>query len=689
MKATASISGGLCALDEKSTIRYVNINGMTTIPYKIAHLVCGAVDDWEVIEAPNQEAILIEVRERHKRARIIANIESCLCGVSYSIQHELLEETEDILKTLDVHDQLAAMMLRAPLVEHGAIKALIKDCLAEGFGAVASLLDRVLEAQPLILRLADRWMSIPEEVFSPLSGGRQQAWRLAVANLVLLKTLTASNLANVEREWALLALLVSTPAERMCYVRIAKKVAQSLFPEDQEKQPELAVPNEVDSESRWTDRHQARPDSARAYAAYERAIKQIEAIAAAVSEGHDGRARKFLRDLVDSQMAYEGGEEHVVKSLCNIAHQCSEMFRTDFEYECLQTAISIRPNDGWTHIQLADHYKRVGRFVDAINSLKEAESLGENRMAMSSLADVYVHMKKYEEALQLYEQIPEAESDPKIRGAKADMLRRRGLFEAASAEYARMIDEGLIADRAYAGLAEIAKRQGRLEEARSIYQMLLDQDLNEQASVIYRAALANVLVRQGDLSEAFQKLDEAVQMRPFAREFRVYRAAVAGLLGDPLKAIDELPHLGVTHAFNEWVNNYIRGLLLLMLERYRDAGKALEQHVEEQLLNDDASTRLRLGTAVLFLREREGVKRAARVLENVPEIKDTFADAIRAALQYHVAVSLKQAEDIRRLHEQLQKAEDKDLRETVIAIDQRKWNRAWQLEVRMLIRLAA
>jgi hypothetical protein len=49
-----------------------------------------------------------------------------------------------------------------------------------------------------------------------------------------------------------------------------------------------------------------------------------------------------------------------VKSLCNIAQRCTEMFRTDFERICLDYARKLSPNDAWVLVQYGNHLKRIG-----------------------------------------------------------------------------------------------------------------------------------------------------------------------------------------------------------------------------------------------------------------------------------------------------------------------------------------
>ncbi len=690
MNAVASIAGAVCCFREGDESQFLSVVDMSVLPPQTASYICGLISDWETVEGPTRESILGSVRDRYHQARVVMNIETCLCGVSSQLQQELLQEVEDLLKTVAEHERVVAQLLRAPLSDVHRVAELATQCLAWGLAATASIVDRVRDSQPLLCRVAGQWLSLPEDVFSNFRGGRQRIWNLAVEHGVVLKSLVAANLRTVEQVWSQLVFVSTIPADRMVLARVAKEIAHRLFP-GQGRLPLTSARTSVElPEEDWRHEPQTHADGRRARACFERAIKQVNAIAEAVSAGHDAQAQDFLNDLIADQTAYSHGDDHVVKSLCNIATQCAEMFRTDFEYKCLATAVSIKPGDGWTLIQLADHFKRAGQYEDAIKLIDEAQICGDARIAKSCRADVYSEMGRFDEANALYLEIPGWESDPRIRGAQADTLRRSGQLEAAALSYKQIIAEGLATDRVYAGLAEIAKRQDRLVDAIKAYEELLqDGALDPQSATIYRMALAGVLVRKGDHTAAYRHLDTAVQTRPFMRQARVFRAAVAGLLGRPAEALRDLPQLGQTRAFNEWVNDYVRGLVLLLLDRYQDARDALLQDVQGHLLDNDAISMRQMGAAVCFLRTKDGVKEAESRLAQVPDLGDAFADSIRTALQFHVAVSLNQARRIDELRDRLSTVVDAGIRELVTHIDRREWRQAWRLEVRTLLRMAA
>ncbi|MCH7678928.1 hypothetical protein IID10_06095, partial [candidate division KSB1 bacterium] len=131
------------------------------------------------------------------------------------------------------------------------------------------------------------------------------------------------------------------------------------------------------------------------------------------------------------------------------------MFRTDLERECLKMALEISPDDAWLLTQCGDHYKRVGEYEAAIDCLNEAKSLGEERIALSAIADVYAMQGDYDRAMKQYRSIPGAKEDVRIRTAIADNLRRSRRFADAKEEYKALVDDGFQTERAIPGLAEI------------------------------------------------------------------------------------------------------------------------------------------------------------------------------------------------------------------------------------------
>ena len=220
-----------------------------------------------------------------------------------------------------------------------------------------------------------------------------------------------------------------------------------------------------------------------------------------------------------------------------------------------------------------------------------------------------------------------------------------------------------------------------------MYEVLVARETDEKSLVIYRMALANVLVRSGDLLNAYKLVDAVVTTCPFLLQARAFRAAIQGLLGNPFKALQDVPQLPGVESFNAWVTGYVRGLLLLLLNRYDDGRKALLRNVETSFRDRTGEGMLRLGAAVCFLRANDDVDSAAKILEDSTEVADTFADSIRTTLQYHVALVRKESDDIKRLKGLLASVADSDLLDLISSLEAKDWVAAWNLEVRALLRL--
>lgn len=692
MKAYFSSSSGIAYIDEGSDSKVIYIPEMSLISEKTATIASGIAEDWEIIDEIDEKTLLSIAVNKYRSNRCLLNIESLLLGMPRDIQAEIFEEIEDALKFDGVIDFVKRKLLRAPLIPNQRLQQLVYEALSDGFAAVASLLEFVRESQPLLQRITERWLMLSEEYFVQFGVGRTGVWILAVENGVVVTTIRATDYHAVEHAWNSLALTLSSPIERISLTRLAKAISKKMFPAEDMSNANLLI---IAEEEEYLDSDNGKKKRVRAktvspYDEFNKAMKQIQGIVAAISEGRDQKATAYIQHLINEQTSLPGGEAHAVKSLCNIATRCVEMFRTDFEFECLNTAVRLMPTDGWTLVQFADHMKRVGKFNEAINLLSEAKKYGEGKVSISSLADVYVHMGRYEQALEIYGTVPDGEFDPAVRGAKADAIRRWGKLAEAKIEYENLINSGLGSDRAFAGQAEIAKLEGRLEESISIYRGLItSQHVSQEALIIYKLALANVLIRNNQLKEAYCLTDEVVQQRPFSAQAKVFRAAIAGLLGNPQEAIAELKPLGASHAFNEWINEYVRGLLMLMLNRNRDAKTALLKAAATQLVSDNEKNVVRLGAAVCFLNEQGGIAEAQNILAQLPSSNDFFIEALKNIFNFHIAISQNDLAAQERLRKQLAEVQEPRLRELIVAIENRNWHDASRLEVAMVLSLAA
>ncbi len=432
---------------------------------------------------------------------------------------------------------------------------------------------------------------------------------------------------------------------------------------------------------------------------YERVKKQINAIAKEVSEGSDTLAGKWLRQLVEEQTSVAGGEEFAVKSLCNIAQICADMFRNDFEIICLEMALELKPFDEWALIQHGDHLKRGGNYEEALKVLDQARRYGESVVAISSIADVYSEQGDYEKAISVYKTIPAWSETPAVLTGIADNLRKMGRMDESISTYEQLNQrarQGLPGyefseSRAQAGLAEVAKRQGRFEDALRIYEGILQHESPDiQDKPFYRLGLCNVLTLMGYFKRAYSVVDNVIVDYPFAREARFMRAAILGLIGRETRGLEDVPEGKGTGSGREWLGSYYRGLLLFRLKRYEDAKRILVRELPNTVAAGETRAKLRLGATLCHLREGS-ILEADAILSDIPDLYNCHLQYLSLVLRLHSAAQKEDRDIIARLRKQIDDLDivDSTLGEAVMAIDRGDLSLAISYATDALIKLAA
>jgi len=698
MKATCSFSTGICVFNDDSN-RATVIDALQgcTVPVDIRHVVLGNIQDWQLVDASDPADLFQKVKEEYRLLRALLNIEQSLDDIGDETALDLLQEVEELLQLGVPDSKLCSRLLVGPLHHPEKMKERAKMALANGLATVANVLETVVASQTHISRIVGHWLEIPENEFSKVPGGRTSVWESAELVGTLFKAVQATNNSSFMQAWNPLILIQQQPHSRKAITHVAAVLANRVFPQGLmnkalDIRPEQQLEPAYQPDARAPSKHKPSAKDA-----LERALKQINAIVEAVAQGQDIRARRFLCELVESQLAYPDSADHVVKSLCNVAQQCADLFRADFERECLKMALEIHPEDAWMLVQCGDHYKRVGEYDAAIDYFNQAKTLGktlvDERIALSAIADVSAERGDFDRALELYRSIPGAKEDVKIRTAIADNLRRGGRFAEALKEYKVLIDDGTQVGRALAGLGEIARREGRLEEAQDTYERILKSvgDLEERSRRVYRCSLVGVLMRRGRLDDAYRLTDKILQDSPFCMHARILQASVLGLQGKAHEAIGSFPTKDAPAAFGEWVQQYVRGLLLLQLDRYDDAQKELIRNLDSKVLDGESIAMLRLAAAVSFLEKKQDIPRARELLLAVPDTSDAYTSYLTKILRYHVAVAENDVQAIARLEKQLSLEElpQGPLLNAFGAIRAHRWEDAWQSEVAALLRFAA
>jgi tetratricopeptide (TPR) repeat protein len=240
------------------------------------------------------------------------------------------------------------------------------------------------------------------------------------------------------------------------------------------------------------------------------------------------------------------------------------------------------------------------------------------------------------------------------------------------------------------GIAEIAKRQGRLEDALQSYHRILNREgVDVRDRLAYKLGLCNVLKLMEKYEEAYAIVDEVLQDYPFLMEARFVRGSILGLIGRELVGLEDLPESG-SRCWQEWQRRYYRGLLLLKLKRYEDAKKNLVEELPKALAFGEEKAILRMAAALWFLREDDTLA-ADEILSEISDLYDCHVQYLSLVLKLHSATQKRDLATINSLRARIAgiRIADVKLEKAVAALDERDFSFAIDCETDALLKLAA
>jgi len=696
MIGISSSSAGVLLLPKTGTREYTVLDvvrGKEQDPIEAQYLY-SAAQDWEEIEGTDADALLETATREYWLKRTVSFLRLAIGGLESSLEKRVFEEVEEILGPRVSSEKVIDRLLVAPLADPRSPLMPAQSALSYGFSAIASILDELAELQPLLHRLTDLWLSIDETLFSNFPESRETIWLTLVEKCGIKQLLKTDSGYKFTNKWNLLAFNFPSPKSRSGVSKIGKELSLRLFPG--EKQEIITVSSMEEAEP--TPRDEKEPVM-RSHEVYERVKKEIAAISKAVSEGHDTKAESFLRQLIQRQTSFSGGERYAVKSLCSIAQYCADMFRMDFEAICLDKALQMDPSDLYALVQYGDHLKRVGNYDKALEAFEKAGQLGAGVVAKSSAADVYSQQGNYAQAILAYKAIANWSDFPEVHTAIADNLRKMGRMNESKAAYNELIHlaqqgslEFTASDvRARVGIAEIAKTQGRFEDALRIYDKILKQeDIDYRSRHFYKLGLCTVLKLMDKYKEAYVVADEVVQECPFAMSARFVRGSILGLIGKELEGLKDLPESGPSRSWREWLRPYYRGLLLLKLKRYGEAKKALIEELPKAIASGEEKDILRMAAALCFLGEEKTFE-ADRILSDIPNLHDCNTQYLSLVLKLHSATYREDIAVMDSLRKQIAglKVVDVGLKKAVVALEKKDFSLALTYETDAFLKLAA
>jgi tetratricopeptide (TPR) repeat protein len=648
--------------------------------------VAGLVSDWTPLDRERIDASgLATLQTEHRIERATGLVRRLLMGAPEPLRTNTLAAVEELIQLGAKPDRIRSWLLAAPLRSPQDMEPLVTAALAAGLGATAHVLNSVRELQPQIQRVSNAWISLIHDLSEPSTSTPTSIWRSLAWTGSLVGLVESADRGSVATTIFTFVTSLDVSARKSAWP-ILNRLLERLFPSKAMPSihSEIAVdPDRPEAPSDFASRTHDR-------SRFQRALRQVTEIVHALEQGRDDRAITFLDTLVREQ---QSEPEHAIKSLCNIAQQCKDMFRADFERVCLDRAASLGARDTWLLVQYGDHLKRCGQYEDARSVFGRAASFAvgtEEIVARSAQANVSTEEGLFERAESEYKLIPDWHSILEVRVALADISRLRGDDAAAESAYREILDRWPGEPRPIVGLAELQKRRGMYADAATAYEKLLESGVGDpRGRQIWRMALAHILKVSGRPDRALQLLDDVVQGAPFLMRARALRCATLGLLGRERDAIELLPPRAQRAQLGEWLQQFVRGLLLHKLRRFEEAHGQLVERFRETLVAPEGAALLRLGAAVELLASGEDAEAAAQ-LRSLPKNVGLFESYVERVVALHLAVKTGDAKERRRWLEEIRSSRRAEplVDAAVHAIERGDFHSAIALEVELLLRAA-
>lgn len=685
---TASPSAGYCIVDGEVLLQRHLEGGLIQIDASAERPSLSLVSDWKVYtaESVTSAAELANKEGKTDWCRTLAD--SCTKITDQDTRLYLFGEIEKLLASVVSGRVVISRMLIAPFKDRDCLFDLSALAVSQGYAVAGDLFSRLFDLQPLIGRLSAIWLNLPKEAFFGLDVSKEKLWS-SFANsgemITILETVSESGLKDL---FGKIAFAQSSPSVRAAVARIGNLLSEEIYGRSEVDYAALAAETHSSQKKNKSKRVPKRSNS---FKELNRALSEIDAITEALSTGKDYLADRFIRDLVTRQIADSEKSDYAVKSLCNIGQRCAEMFRTDFEWRCLESATTINASDGWLQVQVADHLKRTGQYSQAIDAASRAIDGSEYEVARSLLADIHSQMGKYEEAIAIYKQISGWEQDGRVLVGIADNYRRLGESGEAESLYSAALSMEENNDRALAGIAELAKGEGRLADAVQIYEGILNlPGLDSPTKWFYTLVLAEYRRSLGDLEGAYVLTEAILEEAPFFMRARVLRASLLGLMGNAEDALASLPEGRGTAALGEWVEAYTRGLLLLLTRNYADARSELVESLNNSVLREDEAAIIRLASALSSISTND-TESARMYLDAQSQYSDARTRYLSQVFRYHIAIIENDSGLAKVLRQSLAALPDSDqaFAGIVNLLDENKIEEAINLEATVMLRIAA
>jgi tetratricopeptide (TPR) repeat protein len=448
--------------------------------------------------------------------------------------------------------------------------------------------------------------------------------------------------------------------------------------------------NAEDSASESQECKFSQPQHSSVHAAYSAVLSQVQRIADLYGQLRDAQAEAMLDELTVEQTKHSGGEQHLVKSLCNIATQVDARGRPEISLKCLLKALQFPHGiDSQLYLQIGTALRDLGNFDDALNCYQHAEKLDDGSLSEKiHLAKIRLTVAtgNYEAALSEYLAIPDLQMKPTELSGLGALYRKMGRPREAREQYRTCLQVDKEFHSAYAGLAEIRKQTGKPHQAIAEYNALLRRfyDLDVGSKKVYELALSHLFRLTGQYDKSERILHDLTKDFPGDRDVHLQFAKLLALRGNVDQALKhfeqakgpslrDLGQLVFAAASKKFDSAFVRDKLASIQPSIMPEDKGLASCVEAYELIANSN-----------------FERAQQVLRE-PTFVDRFVGDFANVLRFHALRKLSGEFEYKSDHClcRVAKRSDRSLRRAMLSIASGDYNEADRLESEFLMRLVA
>ncbi len=280
------------------------------------------------------------------------------------------------------------------------------------------------------------------------------------------------------------------------------------------KQGDKSLEEVRSQRQRQTDRQRHRAESENVVSNHEiskMVTEKKQPIFDLIDAGDNEKAITLAKKLLKFQIK-NGGPSFASKSLCDFAQRAKTNHLLNLQNSFCQLAVSVLPDDGWSHGQLADSFFCLSRLSEAMAKFEKCLELDEGAFGATGIARIHKRKGDLQTSLELFEKAKsDYPDDPSPKLGRAEVLRELRRWDECLDEYEEctvVFPDELIG---FCGLAAVLTELGRFDEARIVYRNVINQLGDDSVAL---CGYADTFTKEERYEEALEAYDKAIVKFP-------------------------------------------------------------------------------------------------------------------------------------------------------------------------------